>query len=517
MKKISDSDLLIGLTYYDKRVYQAYFDFMFQNWLTSKFYGPQTAPEIQALYDKLPQNLQERVQLEAIHRFPMVVAQAKSPDWAKVELVLSGALKDNLLFLQEVAFATLLNADCFFGGGINYGHKTAALALAKKYLQNISDLKHWANLFARFGASGSVLELFEIFLLSGAADKQDVFFVIKILTDAALKNSQYAAKIFEICLYIMAHFDGNMREAVKWMDVFCQKYSPFADKLQHFLLKHLDRYFSNLDFPYQGGKIASLRSLMEHLSQDDLALPRTWKMKLIQNLLKQHDTKENVRFVLSGLNGIYNYKIEAVDEEYYLFVRKALKKYPQLISDQYENIKNFETVSIFRRVPMSWEKLSCYSVFWQKTLILVYQKAADNFVPEVLAETYFALIYMLHCYGEHSVAQGVRILPKILKKDWQINSLQSLIPILKALGKVDLNASLCRFLAKGTEKLVPLLNVEQTQELCHLDEFWQKNQDILQSSWNKLKKVAEAVPADQNAAQTLSHEQEVAMLLAKIK
>ena len=466
MKRISNSDLLVGLTCPYEEVKEAYLIFALQKWLTSKNYGPQNWKQIKDLQEFLPEDLCEYLQDKIEVLLPKTLAKTKGLDFAKVKLVTDfkwwPTLPDD--FTYQAAYAALINLDAYPNAGYKKLPKDVLVDQFQETLLDINKIYLWENLFSALGVSRSTLQAFRRWLEKQENDSDQSFDVVQVLCEAANAKPQMAQEIFDICLYLIGHFRDYMNKAVKCLDRFCLNYPTFRQALSNYLLKNFDRYLWKLEPFDHRTPLPYYKAMMEHLTQDNLHFPISWKMTIVQKILKQTDDRTCILCVIDHLKYIYDYQPENVDDAYFKAIKTVLKKNEISADFVSDVLKNFAENFLFRRRNW-WKNFAHDPLAWQKTMVMVYSssKLSDRY----LANAYFSLVRM-NKENPALFADFEKLASSLLNKKWDVSK-QEIRRFFDALGDMAYDETTAQYIQRGFLKLLQLADDEQIRSLQVLE------------------------------------------------
>ena len=501
MKRISNSDLLIGLTCPYPEVQEAYLSYVLEKWLTSKSYGPQNWEQVIEIQNFLPENLLLFVQRKIVDFLPRLIARTKSVNFTKIEMVLKYKWNPvlGMKFYFDVAYAALLNLDTYPYAGIKPVSKKLLVEKMQNILALIEDVAPWKHLFSVYAVSTSCLKAFSFWLQKQEKESLLDFEIVQVLYEKAKQKPQLAKQLFDVSLYIIGNFRGYMGEAVRDLSDFCVCYPTFYKSLESYLFKNFDRYFWKLN-PYDFRQpMKYYQEMTEHLISCNLHFSIAWKMKIVQKMLNQADNRGIVIYLLDNLKAIYGYQIENVDEAYLKAIKTGLKKKEVDGSDVLNIVNTMASGPIFGRERW-WKNFAQYPLAWQKTMVMVYssQKLSEKF----LANTYFALVRM-NKENPWLFDDFEQLVSSILTKSWNIEGqeIKSFFDVFADMPYAETTAS---YIKRGFLKLLPIANDEQIRSLqvlkvwlseyaCVFDcvEFTQKLEELAAKEEEKRKKEQE--------------------------
>ncbi len=506
MRRISNSDLLTGLTCPYLNVQNVYLKYALKKWLTSKNYGPQTYEEISKLRSSLSKELQIFVSGEIFDVLPKLIAVTKGLDFAKIDLLLQYNW-GNDTFHYKIAYASLLNLDAYPNAGFNRLPKKTMVEKMQKVLSKTQDLYDWYKLFDNFAVSATVLAVFANCLKKFEKESRQDFDVIVALSEKAEDYPQYAKEMFNISLYILKNFIGSFRIAVRCLDDFCQNFPMFQKPLENFLLKNFDRYFLN---PYEYRiSLQYYREMVMHLSNDGLHFPISWKMKIMQKMFRENKDAKITTYLLSSLNAIYDYSIENVDEVYYDTLVKLQRQ--KLVKDEvvFEAVQNFSKISIFKASSFEWKKFAEYPLPWQKAMLMAY--TLPDLPEAYLAQAYFALVFM-HQKNSSLFDDFENLASEILAKKWKVEK-QDLRNFFEPFQWSPYDETTFSYLQRGFKKLLSVAEDRQVGNLMHLKYMIPLYAKVIDEGGLK-EKIAEI--EERQAQKREKQEKEIAFLLAKL-
>lgn len=462
MKRISNSDLLAGLTCPYEEVKEAYIIFALEKWLTSRNYGPKVWKQVKDLQDFLPEDLRDYLQSKTETFLPKVIAKTKGIDFTKVKLVTDfkwwSTLPDD--FSYRAAYAALINLDTYPNAGYKQQPKDVLVDQLQEILLDINKIYAWEHLFSDLGVSHSTLQAFKRWLEKQENDSDQSFDVVQVLCEAANAKPQFAQEIFDISLYLIGNFREYMNTAVKCLDRFCLNYPKFRQPLAKFLLKNFDRYLWKLEPFDHRTALPYYKALMEHLTQDNLHFSRDWTMKIVQKMLKQTDDRGCILCVIDHLKYIYDYQPENVDEAYLKVIKTTLKKNEISADFVLDVVKTFAENLLFGRRNW-WKNFAHDPLAWQKTMAMVYSssKLSDRY----LANAYFSLVRM-NKENPWLFDDFEKLASSILAKKWDVSKqeIKSFFDVFADMSYAETTAS---YIQRGFLKLLQLTEDKQIRSL----------------------------------------------------
>ena len=462
MKRISNSDLLEGLTCPYEEVKEAYLIFALEKWLTSRNYGPKEWKQVKELQDFLPEDLRDYLQSKTETFLPKVIAKTKGIDFTKVKLVTDfqwwPTLPDD--FSYRAAYAALINLDTYPNAGYKQQPKDVLVDQLQEQLLEVKKIYDWEHWFSDLGISRSTLQAFKLWLEKQEKESDQSFDVVQVLCEIAKAKPQFAQEIFDISLYLIGNFREYMNTAVKCLDRFCLNYPKFRQPLAKFLLKNFDRYLWKLEPFDHRTPLPYYKALMEHLTQDNLHFSVSWKMKIMQKVLKLTDDKAVVLCVIDHLKYIYDYQPENVDEAYLKAIETALKKKNVNAADILAIVCAFAKGSLFRRENW-WKNFAQYPLSWQKTMVMVYSssKLSDRY----LADAYFSLVRM-NKENPWLFDDFEKVASSFLAKKWDVSK-QEVRKFFDVFDDMPYAETTASYIQRGFLKLLQLINDEQIRSL----------------------------------------------------
>lgn len=486
MKRISNSDLLVGLTCPYEKVKDAYLVFALQKWLTSKNYGPKDWKQVKELQEFLPSNLCKSLQSKIEDFLPKVIAQTKGLDFSKVDWLLQSELHLEQNFAFAIAYAALLNLDAYPNAGFNRLPKKAMVKQLQDELCNIEKVETWENLFAQNNISQATLDAFASWLKSLEKDSYQNLAVIQTLSEKSKKSPQFAKKVFEISLYMIGNFRGFMDVAMESLDDFCQCYPMFGKSLENFLLKNFE-HFLRLNLVYFRSPLQCYREMMEHLTSRKLSFSLSWKMKIVQKMLNQAEDRAVVIYLLDNLRKIYDFQVENADEAYFEAIKTGLCKQEIRGSDVLDIVNGFANGSLFNASGPWWRKFAEYPLAFQKTMVMVYSspKLPENY----LMQAFFSLVQMNQA-NPWLFDDFEKLALSILAKNWEING-QKIVSCMKVFQYSPYSDAKFSYIKQGICKLLKIADdkqIEALKELKSILPFYDKISEIkdLQEKWSEI-------------------------------
>lgn len=512
MKRISNSDLLEGLTCPYEDVKEAYLVFALQKWLTSKNYGPKDWTQVKELQEFLPSNLCKSLQSKIEDFLPKVITKTKGLDFSKVDCLLQSELHLGQDFLFAIAYATLINLDLYPNAGINRLPKKAMIKKLQNKLSEIEDMAAWGALFSLGKLSPSGLEAFSSWARNQEKESLLDVPVIWVLCEQAKTQARFAKQVFEISLYLIKNFKGFLNEAVECLDDFCSCYPMFQRPLENFLLKNFDRYFWGLEpFPYRN-PLQYYKDMMEHLTSRKLHLSLSWKMKIVQKMLNQTDNKEIVIYLLDKLKMIYGYQIEDVDEAYFKAITTGAKKKAIDGNEVLDIVNTMASGPIFGREHW-WENFAQYPLAWQKTMVMVYssEKLSDRY----LANAYFHLVRM-NQENPQLFDDFEKLASSFLAKKWDVSK-QEVRRFFDVFADMPYAETAASYIQRGFLKLLHIADDKQIHSLQALKE-WQPEYASVFDCAELSEKLAELAAKDEEKRKKeLEDWKEIDRLLSKLQ
>lgn len=512
MKRISNSDLLEGLTCPYEDVKEAYLVFALQKWLTSKNYGPKDWTQVKELQEFLPSNLCKYLQSKIEDFLPKVITKTKGLDFSKVDCLLQSELHLGQDFLFAIAYATLINLDLYPNAGINRLPKKAMIKKLQNKLSEIEDMAAWGALFSLGRLSPSGLEAFSSWAQNQEKESLLDVPVIWILCEQAKTQARFAKQIFEISLYLIKNFKGFLNEAVECLDDFCSCYPMFRKPLENFLLKNFDRYFWRLEpFPYRN-PLQYYKEMMEHLTSRKLHFSITWKMKIVQKMLNQAEDRAIIIYLLDHLKVIYGSQIDDVDEAYFKAIKTGLKKKNISGDDVSDIVNTMASGPIFGREHW-WKNFAQYPLAWQKTMVMVY--SSEKLSRCLLARAYFSIVRMNQENSE-LFADFEQLASCMLTKEWNISN-QDILSFFEVFRWSSYSESTFSYMKRGLCKLLQIAGDLQIEELKGLKKMLPQYAKILEMPELKAKFAEIAEKQMQQQKAEAERKKEIAFLLAKLQ
>lgn len=514
MKRISNSDLLVGLTCPYEEVKEAYLIFALQKWLTSKNYGPKVWKQVKDLQEFLPEDLRGYIQSQIEVLLPKIIAKTKGINFAKVKLVTDfqwwPAMSDD--FTYQAAFAALINLDAYPKAGYKKLPKDVLVDQLQETLLDINKIYAWEHLFSDLGVSHSTLQAFKRWLEKQENDSDQSFDVVQILCEAANAKPQFAQEIFDISLYLISNFREYMNTAVKCLDRFCLNYPTFRQALANYLLKNFDRYLWKLEPFDHRTPLPYYKAMMEHLTQDNLHFSLSWKMKIVQKMLAQTQDEKNVLFLIDNLKNIYDYQPENVDEAYFKAIKTALKKNKVSADDVLDVVKAFAQGPLFRRENW-WKNFTQYPLAWQKTMVMVY--SSSKLSDKYLADAYFSLVWMLQA-NPLLFDEFEKLVSGILAKNWSVTN-QDIKSFFEPFQQSDYSEITFRNLGRGIRKLLKFADDKQIEELNGLQNMLPQYAKLWKMSELKTRLAEIAAKEEEKRQKEQQDWKEIDRLLSKIQ
>ena len=462
MKRISNSDLLEGLTCPYEEVKEAYIIFALQKWLTSRNYGPKVWKQVKDLQEFLPSDLREYLQSKTETFLPKVIAKTKGIDFTKVKLVTDfqwwPTLPDD--FSYRAAYAALINLDTYPNAGYKQQPKDVLVDQLQEQLLEVKKIYDWEHWFSDLGISRSTLQAFKLWLEKQEKESDQSFDVVQVLCEIAKTKPQFAQEIFDISLYLIGNFREYMNTAVKCLDRFCLDYPKFRQPLANFLLKNFDRYLWKLEPFDHRTALPYYKALMEHLTQDYLSFSISWKMKIVQKMLKKTDDRGCILCVIDHLKYIYDYQPENVDEAYLKVIKSALKKNEISADFVLDVVKTFAENLLFGRKNW-WKNFAHDPLAWQKTMAMVYSSAKLS--DRYLANAYFSLVWM-NKENPMLFADFEKLASSLLNKKWEISG-QKIGDFFDVFDDMAYDEKTAQYIQRGFLKLLQLAEDKQILSL----------------------------------------------------
>lgn len=487
MKRISNSDLLAGLTCPYEEVQEAYLIFALEKWLTSQNYGPQSFAEVEKLQSSLPTDTLRFVRENVKLFLPKLIVKTKGIDFAKVDWLLQDELRLGKDFSFSIAYATILNLDTYPNAGLNRMPKARLVEQMQNELSKIDDMAFWEALFSLGKLSHSGLKAFSSWVQNQEKESLLDIPLIRILCEKAKIQACFAKKVFELSLYLISNFRGYINEAVVNLDEFCQSYPMFRKRLENFLLKNFDRYFWKLNpYPHRV-PIEYYKEMMEHLIKYDLHFSINWKMKIVQKMLNQAEDRAVVIYLLDNLRKIYDFQVEKADGAYFEAIKTGLNKKEISGSDVLGIVNSFAHGSLFNASGPWWRKFAEYPLAFQKTMVMVY--SSSKLLENYLMQAYFSLVQMNQA-NPWLFDDFEKLALSILAKKWEING-QQIVSCMKVFQYSPYSDAKFSYIEQGICKLLKIADdkqIEALKELKSILPFYDKISEIkdLQEKWSEI-------------------------------
>lgn len=513
MKRISNSDLLVGLEYPNQEVQKAYLTFALKKWLTSKSYGPQCFDEVMELKELCPPQVYKLFSENTVELLPNLIAEMKRIDFAKIDLLMQNDWKLGKIFSFKIAYAALINLDAYPNAGFNRLSKKTMVEKWQKELMKIEDMEVWECLLSLGELSHSGLKIFSSWLQKQEKESHVDFSVVRILCDKAKIQACFAQRVFNLSLYLIGNFRGFMNEAVKILDDFCSCYPMFRKSLEKFLLKNYNRYFWKLEpYPHRN-PLQYYKEMMEHLTSECLHFSISWKMKIVQKMLNQAENRAIVLLLLDNLKLIYDFQVNRADEAYFEAIKTGLKKKKDCDDEVLSIVISFAKGTIFNTSGLWWKEFAKYPMAFQKTMALVY---SSNKLSECgLAQAYFALVFM-HQKNPNLFDDFEKLAVSILAKNWDVSN-QDLISFFYPFQWCPYDEATSHYLLLGCKKLLQIAQNQQAFNLWRLKFLIPLYAKILENE--DLKSLFDEIEKRQLLQQKEEEEKqkEIALLLAKLQ